>query len=53
MRSARGAAYVVYGSDWGLRLRPAGSDAEWSLTDPDQFGETHLVLATMDELTPA
>ena len=51
--SSEGAAYVVYGADWGIRLKPSGSDAEWSIDDAGQFGETHLVLASLDELTPA
>jgi hypothetical protein len=51
--SSEGSAYVVYGADCGIRLRPLGSDAEWSLDNTDQLGETHLVLASLDELTPA
>jgi hypothetical protein len=51
--SSEGSAYVIYGADCGIRLRPLGSDAEWSLDDTDQFGETHLVLASLAELTPA
>jgi hypothetical protein len=51
--SSAGAAYLVYGADWGVRLRPAASDTAWGLDDPDQFGETHLVLASLDDITPA
>ena len=47
--SGAGAAFVVYGGDWGVRLRPESS-VEWSLTDPDQWGETHLVLADAEDL---
>ncbi len=51
--SSAGAAYVVYGGDWGIRLRPAESMADWSLHDADQRGETHLVLADAEDLVPA
>jgi hypothetical protein len=51
--SSEGAAYLVHGGDWGVRLRPAGSTDEWSLGAANQFGETHLVLASRDDLTPA
>ncbi len=48
--SGAGAAYVVYGGDRGLRLRPADSKLGWSIDEPDQFGETHLVLADRDDI---
>jgi hypothetical protein len=51
--SSAGAAYLVYGADWGVRLRPAGNDADWSTDDPAQFGETHLVLASLDDIAAA
>ncbi len=51
--SSAGAAFLVYGGDWGLRLRPAGADAAWSIDASDQFGETHLVLASDEDLTPS
>ncbi len=50
--SSAGAAYLIYGGDWGVRLRPAGSAAPWSLDDPDQLGETHLVLSALEDITP-
>ena len=49
--SSEGSAYLIYGGDWGVRLRPAGSDDPWSIDAPDQFGETHLVLAEADDVT--
>ena len=45
-----GAAFVVFGSDWGLRLRPLDSSNDWDTADPDQWGETHLVLADEEDL---
>jgi hypothetical protein len=49
--SSAGAAFLVYGGDWGVRLRPAESDAAWSLEGPEQWGETHLLLASEEDLT--
>jgi hypothetical protein len=49
--SGSGGAFLLYGADWGIRLRPAEpTDAPWSLTDADQWGETHLVLADREDL---
>ena len=48
--SGSGAAFLVYGGDWGLRLRPAESSGQWDLGAADQFGETHLVLADAEDL---
>ena len=49
--SSEGSAYVLYGGDWGVRLRPAESGDPWSLDNPKQSGETHLVLADREDLT--
>lgn len=51
--SSAGDAYLVYGGDWGVRLRPAGSESNWDIGDAEQFGETHLVLAADEDLTKA
>jgi len=51
--SGSGSAFLVYGGDWGLRLRPANSEGDWNLGAADQFGETHLVLADEEDLIEA
>ena len=51
--SGQGIAYLVYGGDWGIRLRPAGSGGPWRMDDPDQWGETHLVLSDATDAEPA
>jgi hypothetical protein len=48
--SSAGEAWLVYGGDWGLRLRPTESLEDWSIDDADQYGETHLVLADEGDL---
>lgn len=48
--SSAGTGWLVYGGDWGVRLRPAGSDEDWDLASAAQYGETHLVLADESDL---
>ena len=45
--SGQAVVHLVFGGDWGIRMKPADSTANWSLADPDQFGEPYLML--MDE----
>ncbi len=42
--SSEGSAWLIYGGDWGVRLRPTESLEDWSIADAGQYGETHLVL---------
>ena len=35
---------LVYGGDDGIRLKPAGSEEDWSLTNSNQWGEPCLML---------
>jgi hypothetical protein len=51
--SSEGTAYLVYGADWGIRLAPAGGSPHWDVDAPDQWGETHLVLADRADIDPA
>jgi hypothetical protein len=48
--SGSGSGFLVYGGEWGLRLRPAESQMAWDLGAADQFGETHLVLADEEDM---
>lgn len=50
--SGSGGAVLIYGGDLGLRLRPLESEAGWSVADPDQWGETHFVIADMADVDP-
>ena len=51
--SGSGFSFLVYGGDCGLRLMPAGHDANWSLDDPNQWGEPYLLLADPTDIQPA
>ncbi len=44
--SGQGMAYLVYGGNWGIRLRPVGMEEEWDLESPNQWGEPFLLLAS-------
>jgi hypothetical protein len=36
-----------------VRLKPAESDDDWDTNSMDQWGETHLVLASEEDVTRA
>ena len=42
--SGQAVVHLVYGGDWGIRLRPEGSDEEWDVDTPTQWGEPYLML---------
>lgn len=48
--SGRGAAYVVFGGIWGLRLKKEGVQEDWSLESPRQWGEAYLLLTERYDL---
>ena len=48
--SGEGAAYLLYGGDWGVRFRPLGSDEAWSTESPDQWGEPYLLLGDPSDI---
>jgi hypothetical protein len=39
--------HLIFGGDWGVRLRPVDSDEAWDVKSPNQYGEPYLML--MDE----
>jgi hypothetical protein len=51
--SSEGEAILIYGGDWGLRLRPADSDVGWSRDESSQWGEPYLVLADAEDIVSA
>ncbi len=42
--SGEGRAFLVYGGEWGIRLRPKDSPEPWSIDSSDQWGEPCLLL---------
>ena len=51
--SGEGAAYLLYGGDWGVRFRPLDSQQEWSVESDDQWGEPYLVLGDLSDVVAA
>ncbi len=49
--SGSGDAILVYGGDWGVRLKPVSAPS-WDLGDAEQWGDTHLVLADHLDINP-
>jgi hypothetical protein len=39
-----GLAYLIYGGNWGIRLKPIGLEENWDLGSPNQWGEPFLLL---------
>jgi hypothetical protein len=48
--SGAGTVYLVWGGNWGLRLKPAGHEGPWSLDDASQWGEPYLLMADARDL---
>ena len=48
--SGQARAHLVYGGDFGIRFRPSGSSSDWSLDDPDQWGEPYVVLTDENDI---
>ncbi len=48
--SGQAVVHLVYGGDWGIRLRPEGSTDEWSVTNDSQHGEPYLMLIDGSDL---
>ncbi len=48
--SGSGSAFIVYGGNWGLRLKPENEIKDWDLYDPGQWGEGYLSLGDERDL---
>lgn len=42
--SGQAVVHLVFGGDWGIRMKPANSAAAWNIDDPEQFGEPYIML---------
>ena len=42
--SGQAAVHLVYGGDWGVRLKALERDEDWDVDNPDQWGEPYLML---------
>ena len=48
--SGAGSAFLLYGGDWGIRMRPVSQDEEWSTESPNQWGEPWLLLGEISDI---
>ena len=48
--SGEGVAFLLYGGDAGLRLRPAGDASAWRLDDPRQWGSPFVLLTDLADV---
>ena len=42
--SGQAVVHLVFGGDWGIRLKPSESPEDWDLAGETQFGEPYLML---------
>ena len=48
--SGAGFAHLIFGGNCGIRMKLAAVDEPWSLESPNQWGESHLLLADSNDL---
>jgi hypothetical protein len=48
--SGAGAAHLIIGGIWGIRLKPVALSEEWDVDSPNQWGEPYLLLANARDL---
>ena len=42
--SGQAVVHLVWGGDWGIRLKPDDSEEAWDIDSPNQWGEPYLML---------
>ena len=48
--SGQAEVHLIYGGDWGVRMKPDGSDEDWDIGSPNQWGEPYLMLTDADDV---
>lgn len=48
--SGAGFAFLIFGGDWGVRLKPRWNQAAWDLSDPKQWGEPFKIYGSEDDI---
>lgn len=48
--SGAGNSYLIFGGNWGLRLKPEVGGGEWDLYDSRQWGEGYLLIGDIRDL---
>ncbi len=47
--SGAGASFLVFGGNWGIRLKPETNTGPWDLYDSQQWGEGYLLVADIGD----
>ena len=48
--SGAGLAYLIFGGNCGIRMKLSTIEEPWALESSNQWGESHLLLADLDDL---
>ncbi len=48
--SGAGFAYLIFGGEWGIRLKPSWHTAGWDLGDPKQWGEPFKIYGSEKDI---
>ncbi len=48
--SGAGTTYIIFGGNWGIRLKPEDHTGEWNLYDNEQWGEGYLSIGEERDL---
>ncbi len=48
--SGAGLAFIIFGGNWGIRLKSEDSIGEWNLYDAAQWGEGYLLISEERDL---
>ncbi len=48
--SGAGYAFLIFGGEWGLRLKPVSHSAPWNLEDSKQWGEAFKIYGSEDDI---
>jgi hypothetical protein len=48
--SGAGYAYLIFGGEWGIRLKPSWHKAAWDFEDPKQWGEPFKIYGSEKDI---
>ncbi len=48
--SGAGFAFLIFGGEWGIRLKPAWHTVDWDLADPKQWGEPFKIYGSEKDI---
>ena len=51
--SGAGFAFLIFGGEWGIRLKPRWHKAGWDFTDPKQWGEPFKIYGSEKDIVYA